>query len=262
MANYILIDGSYYCFYRYYAIKSWFRNAHKDFELDNPIENEIFVEKYKKTFVSKIKELSKKLKIKDPKIIVGKDCKRKKIWRMDLYEKYKENRDKDDSFMGGPFIKMAYDENLFKNAGVEKILSNKKLEADDCLAIYSNYLIEKDPNCNIVIITSDTDYLQLIKPNIKLVNLKFKEVATSKNSTGNPEKDLFIKIVMGDKSDDIPSIFSKCGRKTAIKCWDNKDFFNKKMEDKKVKLRFNLNKKLIDFKSIPEKYVKELKSSF
>ena len=78
MANYILIDGSYYCFYRYYAIKSWFRNAHKDVELDNPIENEIFVEKYKKTFVSKIKELSKKLKIKDPKIIVGKDCKRKK----------------------------------------------------------------------------------------------------------------------------------------------------------------------------------------
>jgi len=262
MDNYILIDGSYYCFYRYYAIKAWFRNAHKDVVLEDPIKNNEFVEKYKKTFISKIKELSKKLKISDPKIIVGKDCKRKKIWRMELFDKYKVNRNKDDTFMGGPFIKMAYDDDLFKKAGVSKILYNKKLEADDCLALYSKFLIKKNPKCNITIITSDTDYLQLINSNIRLINLKLKNVNTEKNSTGDPEKDLFIKIVMGDKTDDIPSIFSKCGKKTAIKCWENKDFFNEKLKNKEIKDRYELNKLLIDFRNIPNKLVEELKNSF
>ena len=30
MPNFILIDGSYYCFYRYFAIEQWFRLAKKD----------------------------------------------------------------------------------------------------------------------------------------------------------------------------------------------------------------------------------------
>ena len=50
--NYILIDGSYYCFYRYYAIHAWFRNAHKEVNLENPFENELFVEKFKKMFIN------------------------------------------------------------------------------------------------------------------------------------------------------------------------------------------------------------------
>ena len=26
-SNYLIIDGSYYCFYRYYAIHAWWKNA-------------------------------------------------------------------------------------------------------------------------------------------------------------------------------------------------------------------------------------------
>ena len=36
---------------------------------------------------------------------------RKEIWRNELYPNYKETRDKDDSFMGGPFFKQVYQEN-------------------------------------------------------------------------------------------------------------------------------------------------------
>ena len=92
--NYIIIDASYFCFYRYYAILNWFKHAKKDVELTNPIENEDFVNTFKKTFISKIQQISKKLKIDNPIIIVAKDCHRKDIWRMKLLDTYNEKRRK------------------------------------------------------------------------------------------------------------------------------------------------------------------------
>ena len=85
-----------------------------------------------------------------------------------------------------------------------------------------------------------------------------KLIDDSKKWSGDAKKDLFCKIVMGDKSDGIPSIFAKCGIKTAIKCYDDKDYFNKKMERENAYEKFNLNKKIIDFNEIPE----ELKIEF
>ena len=197
--NYILIDGSYYCFYRYYAIHAWFRNAHKEVNVEDPFQNELFVEKFKKMFINKIKELPKKLKLDDCRIIVGKDCSRKDIWRNSYSGTYKETRVYDDSFMGGPFFKMAYD-TLFYEAGIkeEDILYLNKLEADDCLAILAKHLIKENENNKITIITGDMDYLQLAHPQIKLINLRMKPLATIKNSTGDPKQDMFLKIVTSD----------------------------------------------------------------
>ena len=49
MTEFILVDGSYFCFFRYHALLTWWKNAHRDDPLgDIPIENEIFVEKFKK----------------------------------------------------------------------------------------------------------------------------------------------------------------------------------------------------------------------
>ena len=61
----------------------------------------------------------------------------------------------------------------------------------------------------------------------------------------------------GDKSDNIPQVFKKCGIKTAIKCWDNKEFFNDKMKDNDTKNNYERNRKLIDFNNIPKKLQKE-----
>ena len=257
MKNYILIDGSYFCFHRFYSCVTWYKYAYPEEELLDPSQIDEFVEKFKKTIISKLKEIPKKLKIKDPIIYIGKDCKRKNIWRMDIFEKYKENRKKDDKFMGGPLIKMVYDEKLFIKGGASKIFYHKKLEADDCIALLCKKLISKEPDCKITVITSDTDYIQLINDNTKIINLGFKNVNTEKNSTGNPKKDLFCKIMTGDKTDNIPQVFKKCGIKTAIKCWDNKDFFNKKMKDKDAKINYDRNKILIDFNNIPKKLQNE-----
>ena len=256
MTNYILIDGSYVVFYRFYALLNWWKLAKKDTPLDIPIENEEFVAKFRKTCISKITMLSDILSISNPIIIVAKDCKRENIWRMKMFPPYKATR-KYDGFQGGPFFKLAYD-SVFKDAGVKYIFKHPTLEADDCIAITAKHLV-LNPNNNITIITSDTDYIQLIQPRIQLFNLKLKPVQTEKNSTMNPNKDLFIKIIKGDKSDNIPKLFNRCGKKKVDHYYENPGAFMDELEKQKITQNFERNKKLIDFRFIPQDLVDEFR---
>jgi 5'-3' exonuclease len=258
--TFIFVDGSYYCFYRYFALQQWWRNAYPDEPLDDPFQNETFVEKFRKTFVNNLEQIPKKLKIhKDtikPILIVGKDCKREHIWRNDLFKDYKANRVNDDGFMGGPFFKIAYDEELFQKGGAKAILQHPRLEADDCIALSVKYLTKEYPECRIFIITSDRDYLQLNADNVQLFTLTYKNLADGKTSTGNAKDDLKIKILMGDTSDNIPSVFPKCGLKTAQKCIEDEEFFKKKMGDNKTyDAQYKLNETLVNFDKIPSELV-------
>jgi len=262
--TFIFVDGSYYCFYRYFALQQWWKNAYPEEPLDDPYQNQKFVEKFKKTFVENLEQIPKKLKIHKeqikPIMIVGKDCKRENIWRNELLPTYKANRANgaEDGFMGGPFFKMAYETELFQKGGAKAILKHSRLEADDCIAISVKYLLKKYPLCKIYIITSDKDYLQLNSHNVQLYTLTYKNLAEGKSSTGNAAHDLKIKIIMGDISDNIPSIFPKCGLKTAQKCIEDDEYFKKKMCDNKSYYeRYNLNERLVNFDMIPIVYVDE-----
>jgi 5'-3' exonuclease len=258
--TFIFVDGSYYNFYRYYALTNWWKNAYPEEPLDDPYQNETFVEKFKKIHVENLQQIPKKLKLDkkiNPILIVGKDCKRENIWRNELFPQYKANRT-NDGFKGGPFFKMAYEEELFKKGGAKAILKHPKLEADDCIAISVKHLVKRYPDCTIYIITSDRDYLQLNSHNVHLYNLTFKNIADNKSSTGNAASDLEIKIIMGDISDNIPSVFPKCGPKTAQKCIEDSEFFKKKMANNSDYYKqYELNKKLVDFNNIPQELVDE-----
>jgi len=256
--TFIFIDGSYYNFYRYYALLQWWKNAFPEEPIDDPFKNETFVEKFKKTHIENLQQVAKKLKIDKnikPIIIVGKDCKRENIWRMKHLPSYKGTRI-NEGFMGGPFFKMVYEEELFVKGGAKAILSHPQLEADDCIAISTKYLCKKYPKCQIYIVTSDKDYLQLNEDNVHLYNLSYKVM---KSITGDPKKDLELKIIMGDISDNISSIFPKCGPKTAQKCLDDPEFLQKKMANNEEYYKnYELNKLLIDFENIPS----DLKTEF
>jgi 5'-3' exonuclease len=258
--TFIFVDGSYYNFYRYYALTNWWKNAYPEEPLDDPYQNETFVEKFKKIHVETLKQIPKKLKLDkkiNPILIVGKDCKRENIWRNELFPQYKATRT-NDGFKGGPFFKMAYEEDLFGKGGAKAILKHPKLEADDCIAISVKHLVKRYPDCTIYIITSDRDYLQLNSHNVHLYNLAFKNIADNKSSTGNAASDLEIKIIMGDISDNIPSIFPKCGPKTAQKCIEDPEFFKKKMANNSDYYKqYELNKKIVDFNNIPQELVDE-----
>lgn len=261
--TFIFVDGSYYCFYRYYALINWWKNTFPDEAIEDPYKNQIFLEKFKKLFVENLLQIPKKLCIEketEPIMIVGKDCKRENIWRMNLFPQYKGNRVQDDFFMGKPFFKMVYEDRLFEKGGIQNVLYHPNLEADDCIAISVKYLLNRYPECKIYIITSDKDYLQLARENVYLFNLAYKNIAI--NSLKGPDFDLQMKIIMGDNSDNIPSIFPKCGPKTAQKCIENMDFFNNKMCDNPIFYsQYELNKKLIDFINIPLNLVNEFMDS-
>ena len=92
---------------------------------------------------------------------------------------------------------------------------------------------------------------------MKLYNLAFKNLKEQKSSFGSAECDLFCKIVMGDISDCIPSIFKKCGPKTALKCYENPEYFEERLKKENAYELYNLNKKLVDFNEIPTNLVDE-----
>ncbi len=262
--TFIFVDGSYYCFYRYFALMQWWKNAYPDEPLDDPYQNEKFVEKFKKTFVDNLEQIPKKLKIHKepvkPVLIIGKDCKREAIWRNELFPNYKANRANgpEDGFMGGPFFKMAYEDQLFQKGGAKAILQHPHLEADDCIALSVKHVTNKYPGCKVYIITSDRDYLQLNSHNVHLYTLTYKNLAEGKTATGNAEDDLKIKILMGDTSDNIPSVFPKCGLKTAQKCVEDEEFLKKKMADNpKYIEQYKLNETLVSFDKIPTHLVDE-----
>ena len=261
--TFIFVDGSYYCFYRYFSLLNWWKNAFPEnpIETQIPIENPVFVEKFKKLFIENLQNIPHKLHLgksksesEKPILIVGKDCKRENIWRNVFFPKYKGTRVKDEKFMGPPFFKMAYEEKLFEQAGANNILSLDKLEADDCIAITVKHILEKyKDKCRIYIIASDHDYLQLHDDQVKIYNLAYKNITESKTVVGKAETDLEIKIIMGDTSDNIPSVFPKCGFKTALKCYEDKEYFEKKMGKNPEYLeQYNLNQKIIDFRNIPK----------
>lgn len=263
--TFIFIDGSYFCFYRYHSLLNWWKNAYPEEPLVDPFQSEKFVDKFTKTFIENVEDIPKKLGLhKDkfkPIIIVGKDCKREQIWRTKLFPEYKGTRVKEDGFMGGPFFKMAYEENLFGKGGAKAVLKHPHLEADDCIAISVKHVVNNYPDAQIYIITSDKDYLQLARPNVQIFSLAYKKLTDQKSSTGNPECDLFCKIVMGDISDNIKSVLKKCGPKTALKCYENRAYFDEKMKTENAYELYKLNETLVDFNKIPQELVDEFLES-
>lgn len=259
MTNFLLIDGSYYVFYRYHALMMWWKHAHPDKLLENPSENQEFMERFNKTFVSKIDEFKKKMNLNKPVIMVAKDCPRSDIWRNSLFPEYKKAR-KNDERVGGIF-KHVYENDLFKKIGAHMLLKHPHLEADDCIALSVQNIKRVAPTSIIYIITSDMDYLQIADDMVKPINLQYKFLQDSKQSFKNKDKDLFCKTVIGDKSDCILPIFKKCGIKTAEKYFNDRTLFQSKLEnDQDAKSRYELNKKLIDFNNIPKKYILEFNS--
>ena len=232
-------------------------NCKKDEDLGDPSQNPEFIEKFDKLFTECISTI-KKLKINKENVcvIAARDCPRSEIWRNHLFNEYKEHRIQDDSFMGGPFFKKVYNENLLEKAGADFIIKYNQLEADDIIALTKKYINFNSPHSKIYIITNDQDYLQLIDETTIIYNLKFKKLDDNKKSFKDPKKDLLCKIILGDKSDNIPSVFNKCGIKTVEKYLNDINLLENDLDKFNVRSRFNFNKKIIDFQEIPEQLQK------
>ena len=257
----LFIDMSYYIFYRFFALCSWWKRAFPEepLNIENILDNNIFIDKYHKLFIENIKKIIKKYSIKNANIIFAKDCRRYNIWRNKHYEDYKKNRDDKNKRFNKDIFIYTYEQIVPDLIKLNiNIAINENAEADDVIAILKTVIRNRDYKRPIYIITNDHDYLQLFDDNTFIYNLKGLNLRTK--SRGNTRLDLQFKIFRGDVSDNITPVVSKKIRddKLINIIYDEK-LFNEFFEDnQELKNIYDRNELLIDFNKIPENIQKNV----
>lgn len=257
----LLIDGSYYIFYRFFATNIWFKKQNIDvLEETKLASNMVFKEKFTKIFEQTLQDLCKKFKVGWESLYFVKDCSRERIWRNKHFAEYKLSRDQNVSAdFDGEIFKYAYNQLLpsLVNKYKFNIMEHDQLEADDVIALVKKALHHKNPQLPITIITNDNDYIQLVDDYTFIYNLQYKRI--EERVKQDPIKYLEYKVILGDKSDNIPCIMKKCGPKTAEKLLaspENMDALFQKHPE--AHQQYTLNRLLIDFNYIDDK----LKTAF
>jgi 5'-3' exonuclease len=136
-----------------------------------------------------------------------------------------------------------------------------RLEGDDVIYLLQSMLKKKLPlQTNVVIITNDNDFLQLIDTNVIVFNMQFKELRT--RGTNNAKIDLYMKAIYGDKSDNIPKIAAGITKEKAISIASMPDEERiQYMQENNMYDKFLFNMKLISFENIPKEYVAKFNKS-
>jgi len=208
-------------------------------------------------------------------------------WRKDHYAPYKRNR---AEARAAHTEKEAEEEKVFWEAFDTfkefittktncTVLHNPTLEADDLIAGF----IQTHPNDDHVIISTDSDFVQLIAPNVKqyngvletttthegILDKKGKRVVDKKTGQAkdipNPEWLLFEKCMRGDPTDNVFSAFPKV-RKNKLEeafedrskrgfAWNNlmlQRWVDHNGEEHRVLDDYERNRRLIDLNYQPE----------
>lgn len=270
--NLILVDTSYTLFHRYFATLRWLSLAHNEIYKEyinnveyNWIENKIFSEKYEKLYLEGIIKLVGKKIYKNSNIIFCMDTPKEQVWRTELKSDYKGDRfDMSQKTNLSPTFKYTYNTiipNLLKNNNNMFKIRLNKLEADDIIATICNQL-KTQIDQKIYLISGDEDFKQLGRTNLYFLNFK-----TRKPLELNIDEAKIIlhkKILLGDKSDCIKSIFPlKFSTKTKKLILESIEEFNTFIKtNKEVETRYKENSQLIDFNFIPKIYIDLIISEF
>jgi deoxyribonuclease-4 len=246
----LLIDLGYLFHYRYHATKKNLSFSKK--ELDDKTIHDAFFSHLD----SQLSKIIKKFKLSYNDIFFCKDDRKHNFWRIKLYPDYKANRGIADDLCI-EWQNELY--NFVKKYG--NFLELPDSEADDIIYLSINNIIKLYPNKNIYIFASDKDYLQVLdRPSIYLLDGAFNEtVGTSK---GDARLSLWTKILSGDNSDNIPPIFKGCGTKTSIKMINDINYFNKCIEEYNCIDQLLLNRNLVSFDHIPQKYIELFNNTY
>lgn len=270
--NIILVDTSYTTFHRFFASIRWFSFAKKKIYTiykNNPTydwsQNIDFMNNYKKMYLKGIIDLIGETIFKKSIVIFCMDAPQNTLWRNEITSCYKGNRtDMTEKYNLKPTFKYTYDilipELLKTNPHMHSILRNN-MEADDIIALATRYIRYKHSGRTIYIVSGDADFLQLGYKNLYIADYKKKNTMIHLTHEEAREA-LRRKIVVGDNSDNIPSIFPpdmKISNKTKKQIREYKDemklFLEKNDEVKKLYLH---NKKLISFRYIPKHFRKPI----
>ena len=188
-------------------------------------------------------------------IIFAMDDRLSHSFRKDLYPEYKAQR---------ALVKRQYQiypikdyivDVIFKELDVEHeygyhLVKVEGAEGDDVIA--TTLIKLKDNYIGMFLIASDHDFLQI--DGLRMFDMFGKEAKRELGGESVDAHDFLVgKILMGDRSDNIKQVFTRCGPKTALKWTKDKDALrNTLKEDHNLASRYLLNKKMISFEEIPE----------
>ena len=214
-------------------------------------------------------------------------CLEGRSWRKDYYAPYKRNR---SDARAAHTEKEAEEEKVFweafdtfkdfiKDKTNCTVLQHQQLEADDLIAGW----IQTHPNDDHVIISTDSDFVQLIAPNVRqyngvmetttthegIIDKKGKRVIDKKTNEAkavpNPEWLLFEKCMRGDPTDNVFSAYPKVRKNKLEEAFNdraNKGFaWNNMMLQRwvdhnglehRVLEDYERNRKLIDLAAQPQ----------
>lgn len=265
----VLIDSSYFSFYRAHATRSWYVRAHPDDKNTDWVNNPKFMKMYESKFREHVGKIAKTLRVPLQSLIFVRDCRREEIWRTHLFPAYKAHRSecevtaesdvcavKNKSNMG-PVIKYSNDNILSsKTADALQSLPVRTIrvpgaEADDIIAVLTVHYNRTEPGREVWIIANDKDFHQLLdSPCNKIFKIGQKYTLERINPTNSS---IDVKVLCGDKTDGIPPIFSGCGPATATGLVNNPtDLATILDKDPQAQAQYALNRKLIDFREIPK----------
>ena len=185
------------------------------------------------------------------------DTPKEKLWRMEIQDNYKSGRC-DLSLKHNFKTTFDYTYNIMIPKFIEQNNNINKLridnvEADDIIACICMHL---DINQKIYLVSGDEDFLQLGRDNLIFINYKKKKPFILSSNEAN--EFLKNKILNGDVSDNIPSIFPK-GTKGKKEIINSEDKLKKYLENNPESIKqYNKNKLMIDFNNIPKKYYNKI----
>jgi len=256
----LIIDLSYAIFFKFYAIKSYLKISQRE-DVELSLSDDTFKDMYVRTFKESIYKLCRKFK--PNKLILAMDCPRCNIWRTDIMPTYKDRKklaDFDERTFPliineiVPLLKRELLNFKFRRK-VSPInvhsIQHERAEADDLVYIYARRAHNEEEK---VIITGDNDYLQLLDDKTELYDMKLKPLRDK--SLGSNDKDILLKVLGGDPSDNIAKLMTK---KKAI------DYINEtsvevihKTYESNDKFKNNMN--MVNMNNIPKDIIDEVKN--
>lgn len=221
----ILVDTSYWLYYRFFALRNWYKKAYPAAAAGNPnfdmehdwLEDPIFMDKYRKLFIENIKVFARKYKTEMQNVVFCIDCSYKDIWRNSHTTEYKATRPESlkkkqfNSFNVFAYMKKDYLPILQVKYSI-KILYNSRCEADDVIGQFAPFLIAKGVPA-VYIVANDNDYMQICSDKIKMIKGSLSSAfgssgassdsSNAASSVGDGTRYLIRKILLGDVSDNI-----------------------------------------------------------
>lgn len=183
----------------------------------------------------------------------------KNTWRKEMYSNYKDNRDVEFDIYKEVVIDALADLHWFFDSATNALsLKVERCEADDVIYGVTQRFKDEDK----VILSRDRDFIQLIDDKTKL----YDPVGKAERYSENPELDLFIKCMRGDKGDNIFSAYPRVRETKLREAYEdplkkmNLLEEKRKVDGERVKEHYEFNRDLIDLSRIPQEYYDAIQS--